>query len=213
MDGGPRPLPKRRDGLKRSSILADPRHRRILSILRSRSKPTTVDELGRRLATTDRDDAETVTERALASIRIDLRHRCLPNLEAVGWIDRQPEGIRVDEARFVETVGLSPPELTASSDRAWNVVSALLARPYRRDVLSVVATHDDRLSVTDLAVELQERQATRTDGDEPLTLALHHVDLPKLAATGVIEYDPGRKSVRRTDRLSTCLDQLGIEAG
>jgi len=215
MEGESQPFPGERDRLQRSTILADPRQRRILAALRTRS-PATLDELGRRLATTaDRNDGVAVDSE---SIRADLRHRCLPGLEAVGWIERGPDGACLDEPLFDETVPFSPPDLRAPDDPAWDVVSALLARPYRQDVLSVVASHDGGTTVEELAAELRDRdrdrdratRATRVGDERTLRTALHHVDLPKLAGTGVIDYDPDRRRAVPTDRLPTCIDRLEL---
>jgi len=207
MDGEPQPLLGGRAGLERSAIVADPRQRRILSILDSRARPTTADELGRRLADVEHDEAA-VDDADRRSIRLDLRHRCLPSLEAVGWIDRRPDGIRLDDP--LSAVDLSLPPLRTPDDPAWPVVSALLARPSRRAILSVVADHDGRLSLTDLAAELRLRDDVQPGDDRRLQIALHHVDLPKLAAIGVIEYDPDARTVTPTPRLAACLDRLGI---
>ena len=199
-----------RAGLERSAIIADPRQRRILSILESRARPTTVDELGRRLDAVERGDEAVVNDADRRSIRLDLRNRCLPSLEAVGWIDRQPDGIRLDDP--LSAVDLSLPPLQAPDDPAWPVVSALLARPSRQAILSVVADHDGRLSLADLAAELRARaDVIQPDDDRRLPVTLHHVDLPKLAAIGVVEYDPDARTVAPTPRLAACLDRLEIE--
>jgi len=211
MDGEPQPLLGGRAGLERSAIVADPRQRRILAILESRARPTTVDELGRRLAAAERGDGAVVDDVDPRSIRPDLRHRCLPSLESVGWIDRQPDGIRLDDP--LSGVDISLPPLGAPDDPAWPVVSALLARPSRRVILSVVADHDGRLTLADLAAELRLRDdvVQPDDDDRRLPIALHHVDLPKLAAIEVIEYDPDARTVIPTPRLAACLDRLDIE--
>jgi hypothetical protein len=209
MDGEPRPLPGGRGRKKQSSILADRRQRRILSVLASASQPMSVDELCRRLAAMDHDDADTT-----GSIRIDLRHRCLPGLEAVGWIKRRPDGLRLGETPFAESVPVSTPPLRTPDDPLWDVVSALLARPYRRHVLVTVAERDGHLTVEELAVELRERADVlpgRADDERPLPINLHHADLPKLAAVGAIEYDRDGRAAAPTDRLSTYLDRLKLD--
>lgn len=212
MEGKPQPLPGESAGLERSAILADPRQRRILSILESQSRPTTVDELGRRLATAERDDDAVVDDADRQSIRLDLHNRCLPSLESVGWIDRRPDGLLLADP--LSAVDFSPPPLQAPDDPAWPVVSALLARPSRRVILPVLADHDQRLSLTDLTAELRVRgDVALVDDDRRLPIALHHVDLPKLAATGVIEYDPDARAVAQTPWLTTCLDRLGLGTG
>lgn len=209
MDGDPRSLLGGRDELEQSSILADPRHRRILSILRTQSEPMSVEELCRRLAVAE-DDGTSGTNRR--SIRTDLRHRSLPSLEAGGWIDRRADGIYLQQRRIAETVAIPLPALTAPDDPMWDVVSAILARPYRRDLLSVVADADGALTIDALADDLQKREdsavTARSDSDGVLRRALHHVDVPKLAATGVIEYEWEERTVEATHRLRPFLDRF-----
>jgi hypothetical protein len=207
MDGEPRPLPGGRGRHERSSILADRRQRRVLSVLASVSQPMTVDELCRRLAARDGDD-DTTAGSTRESIRIDLRHRCLPSLGAVGWIERRPDGIRLGEQPVPESVPFSTPPLRTPDDPLWDVVSALLARPYRRHVLVVVAERDGSLTVEELAVELRGV----VDDERTLPITLHHTDLPKLDALGALEYDRNGRAAAPTDRLSTYLDRLELDA-
>jgi hypothetical protein len=204
MDGEPRPLPGGRGRHERSSILADRRQRRVLSELASVSQPVTVDELCRRLAARDDDTAGS----SLESIRIDLRHRCLPRLETVGWIERRPDGIRLGDPLFADSMPFSTPSLREPDDPIWDVVSALLARPYRRHILMAVAERDGYLTVEELAVGLREV----ADDERTLPVRLHHTDLPKLAALGAIEYDRDGRAAAPTDRLPTYLDRLGLDA-
>jgi len=170
------------------------------------SQPATVDELCRRLAARD-DDAGTAGS-SLESIRIDLRHRCLPSLEAVGWIERRPDGIRLDGPSFADSVPFSTPSLRDPDDPLWDVVSALLARPYRWHVLVAVAERDGYLTVEELAGELRGV----VDDERMLPTIFHHTDLPKLAALGAIEYDRDGRAAAPTDRLSTYLDRLELDA-
>ncbi|WP_449405118.1 DUF7344 domain-containing protein [Haloplanus rubicundus] len=204
MDGEPRPLPGGRGRHERSSILADRRQRRVLSELASVSQPVTVDELCHRLAARDDDTAGSTLE----SIRIDLRHRCLPGLETAGWIERRPDGIRLDDPLFADSVPFSTPSLRDPDDTVWDVVSALLARPYRRHVLVAVAECDGPLTVEELAVELRGV----VDDERTLPTSLHHIDLPKLDALGAIEYDRDGRAAEPSDRLPTYLDRLELDA-
>jgi hypothetical protein len=173
-------------------------------VLASVSQPVTVDELCHRLAAHDDDGT---AGSGLESIRIDLRHRCLPGLETVGWIERRPDGIRLDDPSFTDSVPFSTPSLRDPDDPVWDVVSALLARPYRQHVLVAVAERDGNLTVEELAVELRGV----IDGDRTLPTSLHHTDLPKLDALGAIEYDRDGRAAAPTDRLPTYLDRLELE--
>jgi len=205
MDGEPRPLPGGRGRHERSSILADRRQRRVLSVLASASRPVTVDELCHRLAAMDREGAETAGS-SLESIRTDLHHRCLPSLEAVGWLERRPDGLRLDEPLFDGSLPFSLPALRKPDDPIWELVSALLARPYRTRLLVAIAEHDGYLTVEELAATLQGQD------ERTLRITLHHVDLPKLAAVGPVAYDRDGRAAAPTDRLSTSLDRLELDA-
>jgi hypothetical protein len=207
MDGEQHPPPRGGDGVTRASILGAPRQRRILSILREHSRPTTVDELGVRLAADAPSDA---TEAELEPIRADLRHRCLPKLESAGWIERCPEGYRLDEPLPLGTERLSLPPLEEPEHPSWEVASVLLARPYRQDILSIVGDRRDPLTVTELATELRGCGAFSAD-ERNLAINLHHVDLPTLADLGVLEYDRDDRTVERTPRLLTCVDRLDLD--
>jgi hypothetical protein len=205
MNEEPRPLPGGRGRHERSSILADRRQRRVLSILASVSRPVTVDELCHRLVVRD-DDGDTAGS-TLESIRTDLRHRCLPGLEGVGWLERGPDGLRLDEPLFDESLPFSLPALGVPDDPIWDVVSALLARPYRTRLLAAVGERDGHITVEELAAALRGRG----DGEQALRIALHHVDLPKLAAVGAVEYDRDGRVAAPTDRLPTYLDRLALD--
>lgn len=171
------------------------------------SRPVTVDELCHQLAAMDRDDADAGGS-SLESIRTELHHHCLPSLEAVGWLERRPDGLHLDEPLFDGSLPFSLPALRRPDDPIWELVSALLARPYRARLLVAVAKHDGYLTVEELAATLQGQ-----DVDErTLRLALHHVDLPKLAAVGSVEYDRDGRAAAPTDRLSTALDRLELDA-
>ena len=74
---------------------------------------------------------------------------------------------------------------------------ASLASEYRRLVVAwFVETETAVASVADLA------EYVRAEGDETsasldqIKIRLHHVDLPKLAAIGVLDYDPRNGTVR-----------------
>ena len=87
MDGESQSHPGGADGFEQGSIVADPRQRRILAILRRQGEPIPTVELGTRLAASDESAA------AAEQVELDLRHRCLPKLESVGWVERRPAGV------------------------------------------------------------------------------------------------------------------------
>jgi hypothetical protein len=215
MDSEPRPLPGGGDDLERSLILADLRHRRVLAILLERSLPTTVEELAARIASLERGvEPEAATEEDCRSIRTDLRHRCLPKLEDLGWIERRRGGVVVDEPLAVETGRLSLPDLRNPEHPLWGAISVLLARPYRCELASVLADRDGFVGVAELATELLERgrSSRAIPSEESLPVTLHHVDLPKMAAVDLVEYDSGARTVAGTPRLQTVVDLTGLDA-
>ncbi|MFB6122435.1 MAG: hypothetical protein ABEJ78_03135 [Haloferacaceae archaeon] len=146
---------------------------------------------------------------------MDLRHRCLPQLEAVGWVERQPDGIVAEEPDVLDVKSLSLPALHDPEHPSWDAVSVLLARPRRTDLVSVVADQQSHITLEALGVELRARGlASRRgwpDDARDLLCTLHHVDLPKLAETGVVEYDVDERTVARTPRLMSLVDRTGIQ--
>lgn len=83
----------------------------------------------------------------------------------------------------------------------------LLANPHRRTVLALLAGHDRTLTVRDLTTTILRRNHDRSITDVPeaefdrVRTSLHHVHLPKLADSGLIEYDRDRKTAVPTERL------------
>ena len=87
-----------------------------------------------------------------------------------------------------------------------------IADPRRREVLRYLVAHGDSpLTVEELAQRLADDGPTPTGGKpahrlthdkdhldtvEAITIRLHHAHLPKLAASGVIDYDAGSRTVR-----------------
>lgn len=208
--------------LEAVSALGDPRQRRILSVLQDRASPMTVRDLAVRLAAEEAGTAVTdVTEEDHRPIRVDLHHRCLPKLEALGWIDRRPEGVvavggpslAVERGSLLEGRDADKPDGRPDDARpAPEAIDALLARPRRRELVSILAEYDRRLSLAELATELAEhRRDSRTrerDEDETsVRCTLHHVDLPRLAEAGLIEYDHDERTITPTRRLRTLADR------
>lgn len=199
-------LPGADDSLRQSSILGDPRHRRLLAVLLERSRPVAVPDLAVELAARETDaEPPDVAEAEFRPVRIDLEHRCLPKLEAGGWIERREDGVVADEPLPFGDAGSLRADLRDRDDRFWDAVSVLVARPRRQKLASVVAERGRSLTVEELAAELAERDGTRDAGTD-LAGRLHHVDLPQLAEAGLIEYDAADRRVRRTSLLLTLVD-------
>jgi hypothetical protein len=190
---------------ERSQIVGDPRHRWLLSILLGRSRPIGVEDLCARLASEEAAESSSSSVSDRRSIRLDLRHRCLPKLEAIGWIDRRPEGLVADEPINLGADAFSPPDLRNPDDPDWGATSVLLGSPRREAIVSVVAARQGRIGVDGLVRELRAPDrvspGTVPDDDRTVSITLHHVDLPRLAAADLIEHDRDGGTVVRTDRL------------
>ncbi|MFB6305039.1 MAG: hypothetical protein ABEH47_07725, partial [Haloferacaceae archaeon] len=161
-----------------------------------------MDELSARLAAREASDR--------GSIRIDLRHRCLPKLETVGWIERRRGGLVVDEPFPLDHGRLSVPDVRDPEHPDWEAISALLARSRRLELASLVADRPRPVSVEDLAAELSSgargTDESRPAADRTLLTEFRHVDLPKLDDVGLIEYDAREGTVAGTRRLSALVD-------
>jgi hypothetical protein len=153
------------------------------------------------------------TEEDYRPILVDLRHRCLPKLEGVGWIERHPAGAIAAESLPVGDEDSLLPDLQ-DSDLAWKAIGTLLAHPRRQELVSIVADQH-HLTVEELATELGEHghpsKATKPLSYAVLLRTLHHADLPKLAEVGLIEYDHDEKTVTRTRSLKTLGNRIDLD--
>lgn len=93
----------------------------------------------------------------------------------------------------------------------------LLAHHDRRRILDYLVTASEHVATTEELVEhLLQSKAAQT-GEVPsrnhLEAALHHLHLPKLVDTGVIEYDPRSQQLRYLgdDRLEAWLKRIKRE--
>lgn len=211
-------LPGEGGSRRQCSVLGDQRQRRVLSILLDRSRPMSVQDLAVRLAAHEADTApSTVPEEDLRRMRIELHHRCLPVMEAAGVIERHPEGLIADEPRFFRNADISASELTEHDQRFWEAVGTILPSARRRAVMTIVADRRFPLTLEELAKELVDSSyATQPESREThssLVVKLYHVDLPKLAEIGVIEFDPEEKTVASTPRGVSIVDRLGLGDG
>jgi len=72
----------------------------------------------------------------------------------------------------------------------------LLDRYERRCIIYFLrGTETDHVSISDVVSHLQKRDPT-PDGHDRLAIAIQHNHLPKLAATGVLDFDAGSGTVR-----------------
>jgi DNA-binding transcriptional ArsR family regulator len=86
----------------------------------------------------------------------------------------------------------------------------LLADERRRRVLRSVDRHG-AMSMDDLVREVEPSTAGERTGVD-LTTSLHHVHLPKLSASGLVEFDPERGRVEKAawpPLVADLVDRLG----
>jgi hypothetical protein len=80
-----------------------------------------------------------------------------------------------------------PPEFTAV-----DAYLSVLNHPLRRQVVECLkGTEGGQASVEELVASIDGEPGTQAD-DERVDVQLHHVHLPKLAQSGVVEFDPRR---------------------
>lgn len=200
----------------RLSVLGDQRTRHVLSVLQDRSRPIPIRDLTVRIATRENGgEPSDVDEKELRRIRIDLRHRCLPELESAGLLERRSNGVVVDEPLTTRLDDITLPGLEEHDQRFWDAVDALLARPYRLCLGIIAASRRRAVRGSELTTELArcDPDSWPDRGEEKSLLGvLYHVDLPRLADEGLIEYDPDEMEVTHTPKLITVLERLGLDS-
>jgi hypothetical protein len=90
------------------------------------------------------------------------------------------------------------------SEREDRLVSELVGSSQRQEVVWYLADHGGTIGFDDLVDAL-------SDGPERTMTAirLHHVHLPKLVATGAVDWDPDANHVRLTSRAHRTLEGVG----
>jgi len=197
----------RPDRHRLSVALADQRSRHLLACVRD--GPATARDLAVALAAADLDCARSaVTAADRRQYRRQLDQHYLPRLTDAGLISFSPGGL----VRYVPTVldrfDVQFPPLTDPADHSWAAAAAVLGRSYRYPLVSAVAEAGS-VSLSRLADQLAGSAAV-ADGEEPatprdLTIALHHVDLPKLASVDLLTYDPDERTVASEPAIETVL--------
>lgn len=106
-------------------------------------------------------------------------------------------------------------ERDRSDDRSIDVVLDVLSDRRRRHVLTSLLDAGEEVGLSELAEDIaardtgpprsegsphasQHRMGGAEDRVQELTASLYHVHIPKLVVAGVVEYDPGRDTVRPT---------------
>jgi len=212
------PPDSRRDGDVVAWVLGELRYRRLLSMLLEGPEPMPVRELAARLAARETDTGATaVADVDSGSVMQDLQHRCLPKLESVGWVSREPAGLVLTEPLPIETDELSVPDLGTPDHPHWEPISAVLGSPLRRTVVGFLADQQYPVTVERIARHLRAcehcaREAPTTD-DRRLRTRLHHVALPKLESVGLVDYDTADPSVYGTPLLAELVEGTDSDGG
>lgn len=186
-------------------VLSDARERRVLSLLLNRSGSIVVRDIAVDLAARAADTSpSTVPNSTVRDVMIDLHHRCLPMLEAEGLIDCSPTGTvevgeRLRDAQDAPVWEGDRPRLPS-----WEELAVLFESPRRWRAALVLSRRRQPVTLDALAAELRaewESAATAGGGedDHPLRVKLHHVDLPKLAEEGLIDYDDDDRTIAVND--------------
>lgn len=202
-------------GLEQSSIFGDSRQHQLLSFLLRQSQPMTERDLAVQLAGGE-NPSSAVTDGDIRSLLIDFHHRCLPKLEAEGLIERYPEGIVAAESLSFDDENSSFPGLQNPDHPAWEAVRAVTARPRRQALVSALASHRRSLTVEELETELVDGECrswtTEGESDDSATLILlHHIDLPKLADVGLIEYEHETNTIIPDCEMLRLVNRLDFE--
>ncbi len=88
---------------------------------------------------------------------------------------------------------LDPPG--GGRDEALNDLYDALSHDRRRIALAILADLQPPVHVETLAHRVRETEREASGDSERVDVVLHHVHLPRLAASGLLEYDPDRKEV------------------
>lgn len=198
------------DPLVRSAILADARQRRLLALLAEATDPRSVHDLAIEIVAAETGNApSSVPPKESEPIELHLHHCYLPMLEEAGWVERRPEGVvGTDRLRTAEA-GIELPDVEGT-DVPWETVAALVARPRRQELVSIIAAHRLPFTLDELQTALHARddlsEAGEHSGRAPVRARLHHVDLPRLDEVGLIEYDVREKAVTGKPGLPSVVD-------
>ena len=90
----------------------------------------------------------------------------------------------------------SRPEESTDADTMQHLLAGLSSEYRRQVVACFVETETSIASVADLAEYVHAEGDDTSASLDRIKIRLHHVALPKLAATGVLDYDPRTRTVR-----------------
>lgn len=191
-------LQDRRERSGRDEVLdclTDGRRRESLSILADREGALRERDLAEAIAAAESDD---VTESAVRTVTVELRHLHLPKLDEAGLVAWDPDGETVTAADHPLFEDSRLRQLVEADDPEWDAVLEAVANGRRRSVLAALRSVGGPLQRDALAHAIADGE----DGSRPspetvddLRVQLHHVHLPKLEAAGLVEYDAAEGTV------------------
>lgn len=199
--------------------LADSRRRSVLSVLLDEAAPLDATTLATRVLAAERDVApSTLTDEDVRAARADLRHARLPALVDAGLVVRDGTDETVtttdhpvyDDPEFERAAGVDP------GSEEWDAVFDCLATPRRRAVLSILAGRSRPMSWQDLARAVAARDPGRegaAGGVDDVLASLHHVDLPKLDAAGLVDTDLHARTAVYAGDARLASEFVGVEQG
>lgn len=103
-----------------------------------------------------------------------------------------------------------PTPIVEEATEEIDTVLRTLSKPRRRSVLKQVCDHAGPISATDLAAAVVASEFDEFSAEEQTRVfrSLRHVHLPKLAETGLIEYDRATETATATETGDNALASL-----
>lgn len=174
-----------------AGLFAAERRRLALDVLSERTVPVEIDELAAEIAARG--------EGSPTDVVIDLHHSHLPKLDEADVVDYDPESHVVES--MTQPVRADGTSVAGGTDDGENVSRGIELRTHVVEYFD--ASTGETASLDDLARYAATRLSDATDWPaERVRLRLHHAVLPRLADTGVIDYDSRTTTVRfRTESV------------
>lgn len=169
------------------SAAADTRRLAILATLRGAGR-LPIEELSARVA-----DREPGPEGGGDVTPATLYHVHLPKLAEAGLVEvtEDADGAAVAPGPAFEAGAVEALERAVDSDPVDEATVSALEEPRRRRAISVLSAVGGSISLDDLAAAISAGGATPSGEPTPdVAVTLHHVDLPKLAAADLVDYEP-----------------------
>ncbi|KTG09960.1 hypothetical protein AUR64_10110 [Haloprofundus marisrubri] len=201
-------VPDDADELSRMlAALSHPHCRHVVAQLSADSAPSTLSELVSALRASDAPASDPVADdSASESLAISLHHVHLPKLADAGLVEYDPSSRTLARGHRLDTrdTELAAEFVAQLDDELSSAEVRLFATPATRATLSVLRDAvDTELSLSSVAAELSAQLggSRRTHASR-----LRHSLLPKLAVTGVVDYDESTKTVSLRHHSVLCDD-------